>query len=331
MEHRAPLVSVVLPSRDRSQLLRKALVEGLYLQDYPSECWEIIVIDDGSVDDTSQVIEELTPLSPVPLRSYQLEGTGAAVARNYGSFKARGEIVAHIDDDGRAVPQWLSAAAAPFADPKVAIVTGPIVPEPDQTTTFFSFRSESYEDRGMYPTSNIFYRRETFVEEGGFSENFGVNLLGRPAYGWDTDLAWRIRRRGYRAVFAEEAVTYSHIFRLSPMQWIQEPWKAHLLPNVIRHAPESTRGIFPAYPFLNSVHVYWFLSFLGLILGSRFRPAGLLHLPWILRIGGTLPYDLKRPWRWPFVIIKMSLLWIQQVVLFVSLVYGGIRARKVVL
>ncbi len=325
-----PFVSVVLPTRDRSELLRDCLVNGLFHQTYPADRWEIILINDGSVDDTEAVVQALTPQSPVPLRYFKLSGRGAAVARNFGTQQARGEIVAHIDDDGRAVPEWLVEGVRAFK-PGIAIVTGPIIPDPSQPIPFFSFVSESDRDRGIYPTSNIFYQREAFLEIGGFSEAFGVNVLGRPAYGWDTDLAWRLRRKGYGAAFAPGAVTYSHVFRLSPRQWLYEPWRAYLLPTVIRHAPEATRGIFTAYPFFDAFHRLWVLGMLGLLATPWTAWALLLMLPWTVRVVRDLQHDIIHPWRWPIASVKAAFLWLRQGILLVSLLYGSVRARRLVI
>ena len=330
MSAKLPFVSVVLPTRDRSALLRDCLVNGLFRQTYPADRWEIVLINDGSTDDTEAVVQELAPQAPVPIRYFALDGRGAAVGRNFGTRQARGSLVAHIDDDCRAAPEWLMEGVRAF-EADVAIVTGPIIPDPEQQIPFFSFVSESYRDRGIYPTSNIFYRREAFLEAGGFSEAFGVNVLGRPAYGWDTDLAWRLRRRGYRAAFAPRAVVYSHVFRLTVAQWLCEPWKAHLLPLVIRHAPEATRGILTAYPFIDPYHRLWVLGLLGLLITPWTQWGLVLTTPWTLRLIYDLHYDLIRPWRWPKAAAKGVLLWLRQAVLLISLLYGSIRARRLAL
>ena len=99
------LVSVVMPTRNRRDLLLHALA-SVRAQSYPN--WELVVIDDGSTDGSSEAVEDLGDDRIDVIRT---EGEGAAAARNIGLRHARGEWVTFLDDDNTMAPFWLKAVA----------------------------------------------------------------------------------------------------------------------------------------------------------------------------------------------------------------------------
>ncbi len=103
-----PFVSIVVPTRNRARLLRDC-VESLFGQDYPSDRYEVIVVDDGSADDTPSVVRELSGLRAPHLRDVRSSGRGANAARNEGVRMARGDLIAFVDDDVEVPPTWLRA------------------------------------------------------------------------------------------------------------------------------------------------------------------------------------------------------------------------------
>jgi GT2 family glycosyltransferase len=112
-ERREPqgLASVIVVCWNSAQVLGRCL-EHLFAQDHPD--YEVIVVDDGSRDATAAVAEEAAREHPLTLvRSPRNRGCPAA--RNLGLERARGDVVAFIDDDGFAAPDWLREVCAPFA------------------------------------------------------------------------------------------------------------------------------------------------------------------------------------------------------------------------
>lgn len=105
------LVSVITPSRNRARLLPAALA-SLQAQRYPN--WEWLVVDDGSTDDTAEVLAALARDEP-RLRCLSTTGLGATSARNVGLDAARGELIAYLDDDNRMAPLWLHAVVWAFS------------------------------------------------------------------------------------------------------------------------------------------------------------------------------------------------------------------------
>lgn len=121
-----PLVSVILPTHNRSRLLRRA-VTSVVKQSYPD--WEIILVDDGSSDDTPAVVEQLQrELGEQKLRAIRISPSGVCAARNVGLRAARGELIAYLDDDNTMHSFWLKAVVWAFAQrPEVDVVYGGIV------------------------------------------------------------------------------------------------------------------------------------------------------------------------------------------------------------
>jgi len=118
----APLVTVVLPTRDRATFVPRA-IQSVLDQGYAN--WELIVVDDGSVDDTSRV---LTSFDDVRIRRLYTAGVGACAARNAALDIARGELVTYIDDDNTMHPNWLSAVVWAFERrPAVDVVYGAFI------------------------------------------------------------------------------------------------------------------------------------------------------------------------------------------------------------
>lgn len=103
-----PLVSVIIPTRDRASWLAQA-VASVQAQSYAH--WECLVIDDDSRDDTASW---LAALDDPRVRRIPSDGHGCAAARNTGLAHARGDVIAYLDDDNRFAPQWLKTVAWAF-------------------------------------------------------------------------------------------------------------------------------------------------------------------------------------------------------------------------
>lgn len=107
-----PVISVVVPTFGRAALLRDCL-ESLQAQERPGPPYEIVVVDDGSADDTRSVVETHARGDGTPLvRLLSQSHGGLNAARNLGASAARGELLAFIDDDVLTPPTWLTALAA---------------------------------------------------------------------------------------------------------------------------------------------------------------------------------------------------------------------------
>jgi predicted AlkP superfamily phosphohydrolase/phosphomutase len=114
-----PLISIVLPTRDRAALLPRALA-SVEAQVYGT--WELIVVDDGSTDGTKALLGTVTDPRIRVLRS---PGLGCAAARNLALDAARGDVIAYLDDDNTFDRLWCKALAWAFGQrPDVDVLYG---------------------------------------------------------------------------------------------------------------------------------------------------------------------------------------------------------------
>jgi glycosyltransferase involved in cell wall biosynthesis len=187
-----PFISVIVPTRNRAALLER-LLASLERVRYPG--WEVIVVDDGSTDQTAEVARRWR--ERIPLRyEYQPWGKMGA-ARNRGLEQARGPIVAFTDDDCEVDPDWLRQIALAFRrQPEALGVQGKTVTNRAAMTPF-TRQVEQLEGGPPYRTCNIAYRAGTLRDLGGFD----THLIR----GEDVVMGMRVLERG-PLVFAPEAV-----------------------------------------------------------------------------------------------------------------------------
>ncbi len=133
-----PFVSVLIVTFNRGKIIN-ACLESLAHQTYPRNRYEVIVVDDGSTDDTAQIAEK----HGVKVIRHKVN-RGISVARNTALGEAKGEIVAYIDDDAVADPKWLEYLMQPFKDSGVIASGG-------QTFAYKTeYIAERYLDAGGY-------------------------------------------------------------------------------------------------------------------------------------------------------------------------------------
>ena len=124
----SPLVSIVVPTYNRHEMLRNAL-RSLTLQETDDEfSYEIVVIDNGSTEPTKAVVAETATGSPVPTRYVREEVAGYPEALNRGVREARGVWIALFDDDQLAEPNWLKELLSAASVTKAKLVGGSIRP-----------------------------------------------------------------------------------------------------------------------------------------------------------------------------------------------------------
>jgi glycosyltransferase involved in cell wall biosynthesis len=170
-----PLVSVILPVYNRAAWVARA-VESVLAQTHKN--LELLVVDDGSTDDTRRVLEGFGPR----VRVLEQAHAGAEAARNLGLERARGEFVAFIDSDDVWRAERLSIQLPLFGRPEVGLVFGDAVlvdygrePPRRLRRTFFDGvrpsrgRVTRELARGCFvPFSSVIARRRCFEETGGF-------------------------------------------------------------------------------------------------------------------------------------------------------------------
>jgi glycosyltransferase involved in cell wall biosynthesis len=119
MQGKTNLVSVIIPAYNAAPFIEET-IRSIYGQTYPH--WEIIVIDDGSTDNTASICEQLNCSS---LKVIRQKNTGVAMARNNGLALAKGELVVFFDADDLMSPDFLSVRVeALLDDPEIGFVGG---------------------------------------------------------------------------------------------------------------------------------------------------------------------------------------------------------------
>jgi glycosyltransferase involved in cell wall biosynthesis len=200
-----PELSVVVATRNRASLLPR-LVRALEAQE-GAPPFELVVVDDGSTDDTPAVLAQLAASSPIELHVHRLaHSRGPAAARNVGWRASRAPMIAFTDDDCIPQPRWLAEISSGLQRSDIAQGTTMANPQQAMRGIFSRAPQASYE-RGFYETCNIGYRTATLATVDGFDEGFGPRR-GRPTWGEDTDLAWRAKEAGARTTFVGGAVVW---------------------------------------------------------------------------------------------------------------------------
>lgn len=105
-----PLVSVIVALYNKEAYL-KATLESVQQNDYPN--WEVIIVDDGSSDDSAQLAKQFCD-NDARFRFFQQENRGVSAARNHALREARGEFVLPLDADDLIAPDYISSAMAAF-------------------------------------------------------------------------------------------------------------------------------------------------------------------------------------------------------------------------
>lgn len=203
-EGNIPAVSVVVPTFNRAHSLGR-LLDALAKVRPPRGGFEVIVVDDGSKDDTEGVVRSTS------FAYVRQPNRGAAAARNAGWRVARGEIVAFTDDDAVPSSEWLVELLEPFTTRSTVGVGGTIVPlYRSRASTYVQL--ERLVDHGLdqygrvryLVTVNAAFRRSALDAVGGFD----IRFTG--AAGEDVDLSVRIAALG-ELVRAEGAfVAHDH-------------------------------------------------------------------------------------------------------------------------
>jgi len=217
-----PFISVIIPTHNRSGLLRQT-VETLLLQDYPADKWEIIVVDNASTDDTWSVIERLM-LENDRVRGMREDRKGAHFARNSGAVASNGEILYFTDDDMLADRSMLRNLLEGFdADPNVASVTGKVLPRWDTEPPVWVLELcrnhllslldlgealiVSDEDPGVFSCHQA-VKREVFFAAGGYNPDTNADVFTGDK---ETGLNIKIRKLGHRFAYVGTAVTHHKI------------------------------------------------------------------------------------------------------------------------
>ena len=196
------MLSVIIPARNAAEHLGQCLT-ALRQQTRPDLLHELIVVDNGSTDNTAAIARQHGAI--VVHQPQQ----GAAAARNAGIAIATGEIICCTDADCTPTADWLAQVSAPLrAHPHLTACKGTYLTR--QTELVARFVQIEYEDKydllrgqktiDFIDTYSAAYRREALLACGGFNEAI--------FYVEDQELSFRLAAQGHQMVFQPTAVVY---------------------------------------------------------------------------------------------------------------------------
>jgi GT2 family glycosyltransferase len=208
-------ITVAVITYNRSQLLRETLA-GLVRQDYPAGCWELLIIDNNSTDDTRDAVASFMSATPSP-RWILERRAGLDHGRNRAIAEAHGDVIALVDDDIIVGPDWLGQIASPFSTAgahSIGVAGGEVVPIfPDGIPDWLKGAHRPLKfrgDAGPIPPgqapmgANFAFPKWVFERLGGFNTDLdrkGTALFG----GGDSEMIRRVRAAGLAVWFVPGA------------------------------------------------------------------------------------------------------------------------------
>ncbi len=247
-----PVVSVIIPTYNRAEVLKECLA-ALACQNFPFGSFETIVVDDGSSDNTSEVVQQAR--TPFEVQYIRQENRGPAVARNAGIKCARGELILILNDDAIVSRDVVAGHYLVHSEKKsdrLAVLGTREYRNEDKLRLLnflydevpFSMRvyglQEGFLPAPYFVTFNISLRKKDFVATGGFDEDF------RTAIGEDSEFGTRWQNMGGSILFVPRLRAF-HLHDLTVdglrSMIVREAFNSLILFNKHRTLwrPESTR------------------------------------------------------------------------------------------
>jgi glycosyltransferase involved in cell wall biosynthesis len=213
--HHVPQFSVIVPTYNRAVVLRECL-QALDRQSLDPAEFEVIVVDDGSNDETARVLQAVKP--NYVLQCLRQPNAGIGAARRAGVQQAQGRYLLLINDDTIAAPELLTEhlrVLEAYAEHKVAVLGNfhyPPGARKRALTQFLATSTFMFPQRSMHAgeaydcsqlvTCNLSVPRAAVLAAGSFT--------GRLPVGEDTELGFRLRQHGFRVLFHPDAHAWHH-------------------------------------------------------------------------------------------------------------------------
>jgi GT2 family glycosyltransferase len=214
-------VTVIIATFNRASLLDECLVH-LRAQNFQAGD-EVIVVDNGSTDDTPAIVVRHQALCAVPMHLVRETAPGKSRAVSRAVAFANGDVLAFTDDDVNVSDDWLEVIRRAMADPDVALVGGPVAPRWQAgVPRWIQQARDRYPrlgaplallDYGSRPVdlgsrtalgANLAVRWEVFTRVGGFPTHLG-KLRGTLLSGEDAEICRRVQSAGFKASYVPGA------------------------------------------------------------------------------------------------------------------------------
>ncbi len=195
--------TIQLCTYNRATLLERVL-DACFEQTVPRDSYEVVLVNDGSTDETAAVIERAASRATCSFEVVNQANAGLAKGRNVGIARARGERIIFIDDDVLPLPNFVEEHLRSHDRTPLAVVRGGAINVEnfdDLPPPYWSFKHYS---GNFFWTTNVSVPLATIRAIGGFNESFSE-------YGWeDIDVGLRLRFGGVRATFNPKALVYHY-------------------------------------------------------------------------------------------------------------------------
>ena len=227
----SPSVSVVIPARNAADTIART-IDALGRQTLSAAEFEVLVVDDGSTDETVPIAEA----SGVKVITQDSLGPGEA--RNRGVDASQGEVIAFTDADCFPAPDWLEKGLTAMGS--ADLVQGKVVPDGSASRSPFDHTIWVLDESGLYETANLFVRKQLYHEVGGFEDWLEVRIGKR--LGEDVWFGWKARRAGARSSFCEAALVEHAVFPRRWFDYVGERRRLVYFPDLVRKIPELRNG-----------------------------------------------------------------------------------------
>ena len=322
----SPELSILISTFRRSHYLGE-LIQALERQTLATANFEVVLVDNGSGDDTWTVLRDAVANTPLRLCVAQVaENKGPSSGRNAAASLARAPLVAFTDDDCLPEPEWALAMRAALGESR--IVQGHTEPVPAATNLWdhtIAVRVET----GLFETCNLGYRRDDVINAGGFKPLAGYRAGrgGQPFGGEDTMLGWNIvRAHDARVAFATDALVRHRIEPRDYRGWLHAKAGISIFVALLAHVPELRRRMFLRV-FLNARTAAFDLAVVSIVvaLATRSYVVAVLAVPYLWHL---VPKRTRALRRWAQRLPGMV---ISDVVVAWSLMRASVRHRRLVL
>jgi glycosyltransferase involved in cell wall biosynthesis len=206
-----PTISVIIPTYNRKDSLLRTL-DSLGQQTFPKERLVVVIVDDGSTDDTQTIASQQFPFN---LHYAQQKNQGATAARNYGAMISQSEILVFIDDDITISPNTLEALAERCGQRTKVLVMGTINKRSIVSASVYTPVVLTMADHSLIAYDDLEFpfidcnsellacKRHDFFDIGMFQDPTG-------GHGWpnwdDVDFGYRAHLKGFRLIGTSKAI-----------------------------------------------------------------------------------------------------------------------------
>jgi glycosyltransferase involved in cell wall biosynthesis len=328
-----PVISVVVSTYGRSSYL-PGLLRALEAQTLRTDRFDVVIVDNGSDDDTWDQLVALIESGGLRLRVLRLpENRGPGGGRNAGIAASRAPLLAITDDDCIPSPAWLEGLLVAF-DGGADVVQGPVHADAGGLAELGWWWNHTVNILGPSPwfeTSNVAYRRSAVEAVGGFDEADSLTAQhgGGRAFGEDAVLGARVIARGGGRAWAADAVVYHRVVPSTYGHQLREWRNLRGFPGLVRRSPIGTETMYGKV-FLNKETALFDLAVVGGVAALLTRqPAFLVAtLPWVRRRWGVVRERSRSDAEAALRVMQRGVL---EAVGLVSLAEGSVRHRRLVL